>query len=238
MAEDQNRPTSNEETAVQRPAPEQSVPQVGEIGEVQTPADQRAAESVLEPSSEPADEEPTEPSKSDVELDGAARATEQPQQPVAAKPDPDPRSALEKQPYQFEQCTIQVAIQMLPDDGDGKGRPILLGLRSHLDAPIVQMLRANELGILPPAVAALIEQLKSELPAREQAAKERLAKAQEQAQRKNQAVNAGGKRGKAANAKPEKATAPAPKPSVLTEEQRAKAVAQVATDDKPQLALF
>ncbi|MBI4789316.1 MAG: hypothetical protein HY782_19975 [Chloroflexi bacterium] len=148
------------------------------------------------------------------------------------------RSALEKQPYDFALCTIQLAIQLLPHAGDAGDRPVIVGVRTHLDAPIVRMLRYDELGPLPPAIAALVEQLKAELPAREQAARERLAKAQEEAQRSAQAVKVSGKRGKTAAVKPAPAPAPAPKPSVLTEEQRANAVAQVATDDKPQLALF
>ncbi len=96
---------------------------------------------------------------------------------VENKPaDEDRRADVEKQPYEFDKCTIQIAIQLLPEDGDAKGRPVLLGVRTHLDAPIVQVLRLSELGELPPTINALVYQLKSELPAREQATKERIEK--------------------------------------------------------------
>ena len=240
MPDDRNEPIPNEETVVQPLAPESSEPHVGEDAQVQAPAEQAVEEQVAasESNTEPTDEEQTEHSEPESSSDGASTEKDKAQALVEAKPVVDPKSVLEQQPYEFEKCTIQIAIQLLPDDGDAKGRPILLGLRSHLDAPIVQMLRLSELEPVPLALLALIEQLKSELPTREQAAKERLAKAQEEALRKNQMVKASGKRGKTTSAKPEPPPAPAPKPSVLTDEQRANAVAQVAPDEKQQLALF
>ena len=133
-------------------------------------------------------------------------------EPVATPPtaNADVRSALEKQPYEFAQCTIQIAIQLLPHAGDAGDRPVIVGVRSHLDAPILQMMRLDDLSLLPPALITLLEQLKGELPAREQVAKNRMAKAQEETQRRAHTVKASGKRGKTASPKTEKATAPAP----------------------------
>ena len=142
------------------------------------------------------------------------------------------------QNYGSKAAKLWVKLQLLPNDGDAKGRPVLIGVRSHLDAPIVQMLRLDELGLLPPAITALIEQLKAELPARAQAAGQLAAKAKEQAERKTPTVKASDKRGKTPLAKRDQAPAPAPQPSVLTDEQRANAVALVTTDDKQQLAMF
>ena len=82
----------------------------------------------------------------------------------------DDRCEIAKQPYDFDHCTIQIAIQLLPDDGDSNGRMVVVGTRSHLDAPILRFIRLNELGVLPPIVNTLLDQLKSELPSREQLA--------------------------------------------------------------------
>ena len=240
MPEDQNELQSKEEDMAQALPAASSESQASESIQVQPPAERAQEESVLEPesSTEPAPEEQTEQSEPESPPESASTESDKTQPPVAAMLAADPRPVLEKQPYEFEQCTIQMAIQLLPHDGDAQGRQVLVGVRSHMDAPIIQILRSEELGALPPSLTALIEQLKSELPAREQAAKERAAKAQEEAQRKAQPVHVSSKRGKTATAKPEKAVAAAPQPSVLTDEQRAKAVAQVATDDKQQLAMF
>ncbi len=154
----------------------------------------------------------------------------------------DPRSDIERQPYDFDRCTVQIAIQLLPNDGDAKGRPVLIGVRTHLDAPMVRMMRANDLGDLPPAITALVGQLKSELPAREQAARERWEKEKEaRAPRHTKASPAKAVR-TARGSRPAKATTvgagAAPAPSVLTDEQRANAVDQAATANKQQMALF
>lgn len=88
----------------------------------------------------------------------------------------DDRSEIEKQPYDFDRCTIQIAIQLLPDDGDANGRMVVVGVRSHLDAPILRLVRWNELGALPPFVTTLLDELKADLPKREQAAREAFEK--------------------------------------------------------------
>ena len=161
-----------------------------------------------------------------------------PNQPQAE----DRRSDIERQPYEFEKCTVQIAIQLLPNDGDANGRQVVVGVRSHQDAPILRLMRWSELGALPLTVMGLVEQLQAELPAREQGARERVEKEKEaQARRHTKASPAK----EATTAKPTKPVKPktvqaaaAPAPSVLTEEQRAKAVSQVAVDDKQQPTLF
>lgn len=148
----------------------------------------------------------------------------------------DSRSDFEKQPYEFDRCTVQIAIQLLPNDGDANGRPVLIGVRTHLDAPIVRMMRANELGDLPPAITTLVEQLKGELPAREEATRERWEKEKEARARRHS------KASPVKAAKPAKpktvGAAAAPAPSVLTDEQRANSVGQAAVANKQQMALF
>ena len=90
--------------------------------------------------------------------------------------DVDDRCEIAKQPYDFDHCTVQIAIQLLPDDGDANGRIVVVGVRSHLDTPILRLVRLNELGSLPPPVNELLDALKAELPAREQAAHEAFEK--------------------------------------------------------------
>ena len=109
--------------------------------------------------------------------------------PANTSDDADDRCDIEKQPYNFDRCTVQIAIQLLPDDGDAHGRCVILGVRSHLDAPILRCIRWNELGTLPPLVSTLLDELRSELPAREQAARTALENAkQEKEQRRAEAA--------------------------------------------------
>ncbi len=156
--------------------------------------------------------------------------------------DEDPRSDFEKQPYEFDRCTVQIAIQLLPNDGDANGRPVLIGVRTHLDAPIVRMMRASELRELPPAITALLEQLKGELPAREQDARERWEKEKEAQARRHTKASPAKEAKTVKGAKPVKPktvqAAAAPAASVLTDEQRANAVGQAVVANKQQMALF
>ena len=146
---------------------------------------------------------------------------------------------IAEQPYKFEECTVQIAVQLLPEDGDAKGRPVLLGVRTHLDAPILQVLRLSELGELPPAIITLVDQLKSELPAREQAAKDRIEKDKlESLQRRLKTAKPPRHAKQATPEKPKTLqAAAAPARTVLTANQRANAVNQAA-DEKQQLAMF
>jgi hypothetical protein len=129
-------------------------------------------------SCEDSDEEPSSESASNSN----ASATAQSASTNAAKnkEDEDERSAIEKQPYEFEHCTVQIAIQLLPDDGDLNGRMVVIGVRSHLDTPILRLVRLNELGALPSVVNELVEALKAELPTREQAARNVFEKKKEE----------------------------------------------------------
>lgn len=201
-----------------------------------------------EQESESADEEELEAGISDAvpnEVKPAPPAggtASAPASATAAPQDEDRRSAIEKQPYEFEHCTVQIAVQFLPDDGDAKGRPVLIGVRTHLDAPIVRMRRASELGELPPVITALVDELKSELPARAQATRERLEKEKESRAQKRAKAQTPKDARTAKASKPTKPktvqTAAAPAPSVLTGAQREQAVTNASAEDKQQLTLF
>jgi len=156
---------------------------------------------------------------------------------VSSTPDAntDDRCAIEKQPYDFDHCTVQIAIQLLPSDGDANDRMVVVGVRSHLDAPILRVTRLNELGALPPLVTALLDELKAELPKREQAVRDALEKKKaEQAQRKIVMApkSTRGKQGKATLA-----TAPAPSDATAAD-NRPRPEAQVTTAPQQQKGLF
>jgi hypothetical protein len=124
--------------------------------------------------------------------DASSASTSQPPDAPSAKSEEetDDRSEIEKQPYDFDHCTVQVAIQLLPDDGDANGRMVVVGVRSHLDAPILRVTRLNELGALPPLVTVLLAELKADLPNREQAARQAIAKKKEESARRKSVVTA------------------------------------------------
>lgn len=156
----------------------------------------------------------------------------------AAKPeeDTDERCEIEKQPYDFDHCTVQIAVQLLPDDGDPNGRMVVVGVRSHLDAPILRVTRLNELGALPPLVTVLLDELKAELPKREQAAREQFErKKEEKAKRKSVVTASKTSRGK--KNKTTLATAPAAS-NATTTDSRPRPEVQVTAAPQQQIGLF
>jgi hypothetical protein len=148
----------------------------------------------------------------------------------------DDRCAIETQPYDFDHCTVQIAIQLLPDDGDAQGRMVVVGVRSHLDVPILRVTRLNELGALPPLVNALLDQLKAELPTREQAARDAFEKKKtEQAERKSVVTASKTSRGK--KSKATLANAPASSDATAAD-NRPRPEVQVTTAPQQQRGLF
>ncbi len=131
--------------------------------------------SQTEPSAE-AETTLTEPEKTSDEESAASAASAQ---PVEEK-DEDDLAPVEREPYEFDQCTITVGLQFLPADGNPAGRQVLIGVRNHLDQPMIKAVRASELGPLSPVIVELLEQLKADLPARRQAFEK--AKAEKQAE--------------------------------------------------------
>ena len=113
---------------------------------------------------------------------------------------------LEQDPYEWGKCAVTASIVWLPDG------TVMLGARTHLDAPIVSLLAADSLTSLPghaaelpipsvQAIADMLAELREELPLRAQAKAERERKAEEA---KSKAAS--GKKGKSASSQ----SAPAP----------------------------
>ena len=132
--------------------------------------------------------------------------------PVASEKKPE---GIEHDPYEWGKCAIAANIVWLPDGS------VMLGVRNHLDAPIIAVLTGDAFTTLPghaaelpiPAVetiADLLAQLREDLPLRAKAKADRdeaaLRKAEEA---KNK--SASGK--KTAKAAPGKAESPAAVPT-------------------------
>jgi predicted RNA methylase len=132
------------------------------------------------------------------------------------------------EPYDPKLCTINIAIQLQPDDGQQGGRPVLLGIRSHGDTPALQFCRLDEIE-LPAQVLKMINDLTEQFPERERLRSERkkvaeeaeaakLAKiAQEAEAKKNTSKGKGKDKGKnsgssKASPKPSTPSASTPKP--------------------------
>ncbi len=166
----------------------------------------------------------------------SSSATPPTQSPADADADADERSEIEKQPYDFDHCTVQIAIQLLPDDGDANGRMVVVGVRSHLDTPILRLVRLSELGPLPPLVNELLDALKTELPARGQAAREAFEKKKEE-KAKRKAVVTTSKTSRGKKSKATLSTAPASS-STTTTDNRPRPEVQATTAPQQQMGLF
>jgi len=177
----------------------------------------------------------TELSSQDDIADAAPSSRPTPSAQSTADADADDRCDIQKQPYDFDHCTVQIAIQLLPDDGDVNGRMVVVGVRSHLDTPILRFVRVNELGTLPPIVNALLDELKAELPAREQTAREAYEKKKEEKAKRQATVTAS----KIARGKKTKATlSTAPASPNATTDNRPRPEVQPTTAPQQQMGLF
>ncbi|CAG0945709.1 hypothetical protein ANRL1_02520 [Anaerolineae bacterium] len=182
------------------------------------------------------------PSQDDL-ADVAPSSSPTPSAQLTADADADDRCDIQKQPYDFDHCTVQIAIQLLPDDqghlgdSDANGRMVVVGVRSHLDTPILRLVRLNELGSLPPLVNELLDALKAELPAREQAAREAFEKKKAEKANRKAVVTASktttrGRKNKAATL----VTSPTSNASVT--DNRPRPEVQVTATPQQQMGLF
>jgi hypothetical protein len=96
----------------------------------------------------------------------AASATAQ---TTEARSEDEEPPTLAEDPYEFERCAITASVVWLPTDDHPAGRQMLVGVRSHLDAPILRVFREAELPLvqLPRLLEALLEELRAELPSRQ-----------------------------------------------------------------------
>lgn len=222
-------PTSAQPTAESQMAEPAMDDTVDDVAEEEVDAEDAARDETTETES---------PSQDDTtNAVASSSATPPTQSPADADPDADERCEIEKQPYDFDQCTVQIAIQLLPHDGDANGRMVVVGVRSHLDTPILRLVHLNELGPLPSLVNELLDALKAELPAREQATREAFEKKKaEKAKRKAVVTASKTSRGKKSKATA-MATAPASSDANATD-NRPRPDVQATTAPQQQMGLF
>ena len=95
---------------------------------------------------------------------------------------------LYDEPYHFEQCTIQVSLQILPR-GEGTDRQVVIGVRNHQDAPIVRTAPLSTL-TLPAILSEMLTQLELDMPARKLLKDERELRGKAEAEKKAAAKTA------------------------------------------------
>jgi hypothetical protein len=100
--------------------------------------------------------------------------------------------SLERDSLTYEQATLSVHLQLLPEDNHPEGRPVIIGVRSHNLPPMMQTCRAAALLPLPDALEQLLTKWKSHYPtamdARQRSRDEERLQAQaKEAKRKNEA---------------------------------------------------
>ena len=106
-------------------------------------------------------------------------------EPVEPKPAMKVKTKIEfdvtAEPYVAGQCTVILALAIRPDDGHPDGRLVVLGARSHDEAPVLATARLNALH-LPEPLARLLAEYEAQLPRRGTAKAE--ARAKEEAEKK------------------------------------------------------
>ena len=234
-----NEPTVAEEIHTSEQNPATQVNPVSEqiTGDTQVadPAMQEAEDELAEEEEETEDASPEDSAEAETSSsDKSANVTTPPS--ATAETEKDERSEIEKQPYDFDHCTVQIAIQLLPNDGAANGRMVVVGVRSHLDTPILRLVRLNELGPLPLLVNELLDALKAELPAREQAAREAFEKKKEEKAKRQATITASKTTTRGKKSKATLATAPAS--SNATTDNRPRPEAQATTAPQQQMGLF
>jgi hypothetical protein len=169
---------------------------------------------IVEATAPPTEEKSdTEEDESQSEESAEARAPAAPvQTPVAAKARLK-HSARDDEPYEWDQCTIVLTIELLPlRAGEApEQRRVVVAARTHSDPPFYKLMTLPELGELPKPASEFLDQLRAALPA--QAERRKAAEAErEQAQEKTHPRTNAADKQKKTNAEPSAAPAPS-KPS-------------------------
>jgi hypothetical protein len=111
------------------------------------------------------------------------------------------------EPYVPGQCTVILALAIRPDDGHPDGRLVVLGARSHNEAPVLATARLNTLQ-LPETLTRLLTDYEAQLPRR--GALKAEARAKEEAEQKAAEVRRQSSRKGAATAKAKHGTSAKP----------------------------
>ena len=150
-------------------------------------------------------------SQTDPEFETGPAATRQPVN--NKKPE-----GIEHDPYEWGKCALTASIVWLPDGS------VMLGVRNHLDAPIITVLTGDSLTTLPghaaelplptlETIADLLAQLREELPLRAKAKADRDQAVQKKAEEVKTRKETVQKIAKPASAQTPASTTPQPKPT-------------------------
>ena len=174
---------------------------------------------------DPVDETAAQPAADEPEVGGQTQATKTSDSTgIPAAPDAKPAMKVKTkiefdvtaEPYVAGQCTVILALAFRPEDGHPDGRLVVLGARSHDEAPVLATARLNTLQ-LPEPLTRLLADYEGQLPRRgarkaearaKEEAEKKAAEERRQASRKG-AATAAAKAKHAATAKPEAKTAAA-----------------------------
>lgn len=53
--------------------------------------------------------------------------------------------SITEHPYKFNECTVNLSVTLVPDDGKEGGRQVIIGARTHKDAPIIRSMRLEDI---------------------------------------------------------------------------------------------
>lgn len=157
LSSDQNQPSPA--TPV---LPEETQETVEETTVEEAATESATAETPTEAEDDSVD--PSEETGADGEESSPAPAAAQPAVKAPAKPEKIVNPVL-ADPYEFEKCTVAIQIVLLPADGDPHGREVVIGVRTHQDAPIIRVFRMDQVSLQAP-ITDLLEELKAQLPGR------------------------------------------------------------------------
>ena len=112
------------------------------------------------------------------------------------------------EPYVFDQCTVTINIQLLPDDGLEGGREVIIGVSTHLDAPLIEFTRLVGISPLPQPVTNLLKQAEERMPEMVRFHEEARMKATETAKRAGSTQSKTGTSVKGRNSVPPPSSSP------------------------------
>lgn len=189
---------------------------------------------------------PAEEVTAEVEAEAEAPVVEKPaespaDQPAAQKTSPakpEPIQTAKDLPYDWGKCIVTMSLTYLPDDGDVRGRPVAVGLRTHEDVPSMRILRESDFADWPQQVQQMFEDLKLMLPLRgEEAAARKAEEEKKAAELKKKTMERAKSAKTTPSAKPVKTTVQAEKPAPVIKSK--KSSSSLLPADQPDLfAMF
>jgi hypothetical protein len=97
----------------------------------------------------------------------ALAATLPPPAPIAQAPTASlPVRVVDErdEPYIFDECTVTITLQLLPLADGEAGREVMIGVISHLDAPLLGFTRLDVISPLPEPITELLKKLEERMP--------------------------------------------------------------------------